>query len=501
MQNRVNHGISKNELQRFLHATMVTSCKDEMAMTPDEFREVGHTLIDWIADYRARIGDLPVMSQVKPGDVRKQLPASPPEQGDGLSDLVDDLEHLLVPGLTHFQHPRNFGYFPANSELSSVLGDLLSSGLGQIGLNWQSSPALTEFEEHMADWMRQLIGLPDTFNGVIQDTASTSSLVALLCAREKSTRYGQTRGGLQSENNPLTVYVSSQSHSSVEKGALLAGFGRDKLRLIDTDENHALRADRLEQAIKADLAQGYQPSALVATTGTTTSTALDPVGEMAAIARKYDLWLHVDSAMGGNAMILPECRWMWEGINDAHSIVLNPHKWLGVVFDCSLFYVRDVQHLIRVMSTNPSYLRTPADNEASNYRDWGIPLGRRFRALKLWLLLRKHGAEGLRNRLRRDLANAQWLKQQVDAEANWERVAPVPLQTVCVRYHPPGMSTEQTNQHMQNWVQRINESGKAYLTPAMLKQRWMVRVSIGSLLTEREDVAAVWELMKSEAQR
>ena len=480
---------------------MTKNRKNEMAMTPDEFREVGHALIDWIAEYRARIGDLPVMSQVQPGDVRKHLPAAPPERGDGLDGLVDDLEQVLVPGLTHFQHPRNFSYFPANSELSSVLGDLLSSGLGQIGLNWQSSPALTEFEEHMADWMRQLIGLPDSFSGVIQDTASTSSLIALLCAREKSTQHGQTRGGLQSENKALTVYVSSQSHSSVEKGALLAGFGRDNLRAIDTDKTHALRPDQLEAAITADLAQGCQPCAVVATTGTTTSTALDPIREMAAIARKYDLWLHVDSAMAGTAMILPECRWMWEGINAADSIVLNPHKWLGVVFDFSLFYVRDVQHLIRVMSTNPSYLRTPADNEANNYRDWGIPLGRRFRALKLWLLLRKHGAEGLRTRLRRDLSNAQWLKHQVDAETDWERVAPVPLQTLCVRHHPPGMSTEQADQHTQDWVRRINESGNAFLTPAMLKGRWVARVSIGSLLTEREDVAAVWELMKSEARR
>ena len=480
---------------------MAESPKGKGAMTPDEFRELGHALIDWIAEYRAGVGGLPVMSQVKPGDLRKHLPASPPEHGDGLDGLVDDLEQLLVPGLTHLQHPGNFSYFPANSELSSVLGDLLSSGLGQLGLNWQASPALTEFEEHMADWMRQLIGLPDSFSGVIQDTASTSSLVALLCAREKSTQHGQTRGGLQSETSALTVYVSSQSHSSVEKGALLAGFGRDNVRAIDTDETHALRVDRLEQTITADLAQGYQPCAVVATTGTTTSTALDPIREMAAIARKYDLWLHVDSAMAGSAMILPECRWMWEGINDADSIVLNPHKWLGVVFDCSLFYVRDVQHLIRVMSTNPSYLRTSADNDANNYRDWGIPLGRRFRALKLWLLLRKHGAEGIRNRLRRDLANAQWLKHQVDAETDWECVAPVPLQTLCVRHQPPGMSTEQADQHTQDWVRRINESGKAFLTPAMLKERWVARVSVGSLLTEREDVTALWELMKTEAQR
>lgn len=468
-------------------------------MTPEDFKRLGYELIDFIADYREHVKDLPVMSRVKPGEVRNLFPASPPEKGEDFSDIASEIEKLK-PGLTHFQHPRFFGFFPANSELSSVLGDLLSSGLGQLGLNWQSSPALTELEELMCDWLRQLLGLPENFTGVIQDTASTSSLVALLCAREWTTNHSQTRGGLQAEEHPLTVYGSSQSHSSIEKAALLAGFGRDTIRLIETDENHAMRIDLLEQSIKDDIAKGFKPCALVAATGTTATTAFDDVAAMARLAKEYNLWLHVDAAMAGSAMILGECRHLWQGVEGAHSVILNPHKWLGAVFDCTLFYTPYSEHLIRVMSTNPSYLQTSADGQVTNYRDWGIPLGRRFRALKLWFLLKSEGAEGLRKRLRRDLENARWLEQQVCATPNWKLVAPVQLQTVCVRYDVPGMSDEEIDKWTLLWVANINNSGAAYLTPAKLKGRWMVRVSIGSLLTEREDVAALWQLMRQEAE-
>jgi aromatic-L-amino-acid/L-tryptophan decarboxylase len=467
-------------------------------MTPDDFRKLGYELIDFIASYRERVRDSPVMAQVKPGEIRTSLPVSAPEQPGDLSNIVSEIEKL-EPGFTHFQHPRFFGYFPSNSELSSVLGDLLSSGLGQLGLNWQSSPALTELEELTTDWMRQLLGLPESFKGVIQDTASTSSLVALLCAREWTTQHSQTKGGLQAEEEPLIVYVSSQSHSSVEKAALLAGFGRDNVRAIDTDENHALRVELLEQSIKDDSAKGFKPCALVASTGTTATTAFDNVAEMARLAKEHNLWLHVDAAMAGSAMILPECRYLWQGVEEAHSVVLNPHKWLGAVFDCSLFYTPYSEHLIRVMSTNPSYLQTSADGQVTNYRDWGIPLGRRFRALKLWFLLKSEGAEGLRKRLRRDLENAKWLGEKVCATPNWNLVAPVQLQTVCVRYDVPSMDDDDVDKWTLEWVSNLNNSGQAYLTPAKLKGRWMVRVSIGSLLTEREDVEALWQLMQHEA--
>jgi len=323
--------------------------------------------------------------------------------------------------------------------------------------------------------------------------------VALLCARERATGYGLARGGLQTEPAPLIVYTSAHSHSSVDKAALLAGFGRDNVRHIANDSEYALRPDALEAAVREDLAAGRKPCAIVATTGTTTSTAIDPIAAMATIARAHGLWLHVDAAMAGSAMILPECRWMWQGIEDADSLVLNPHKWLGAAFDCSLYYVRDPEHLVRVMSTSPSYLRTAADEKVKNLRDWGLPLGRRFRALKLWFLIREQGVSGLQARLRRDLANAQWLAARVRETPGWKLLAPVPLQTLCVRHEPAGLEGESLDRHTQAWADRINRSGAAYLTPATLDGRWMVRVSIGALGTERRHVEALWHLMRSQA--
>ena len=473
-------------------------------MTPEEFRQVGHQLIDWIADYRAalsRAGELPVMSQVAPGAIRAQLPATPPEEGEPFAAILGDVDRLILPGISHWQHPRFFAYFPGNASLASVLGDLLSSGLGALGLSWQSSPALTELEETVTDWMRQMLGLSTAWSGVIQDSASTATLVALLTARERATDHGQARGGLQAEARPLVVYSSTQGHSSVEKAALLAGFGRENVRAIATDERHALRVDALERAIEQDLAAGRRPAAIVATVGTTATTALDPLEPLAALARRHDLWLHVDGALAGSAMILPECRWMWQGIEAADSLVLNPHKWLGAVFDCSLYYVRDPQHLVRVMSTNPSYLQTAADAQVKNLRDWGIPLGRRFRALKLWFLIREQGVTGLQARLRRDIENARWLAEQVDAAPDWQRLAPVPLQTVVLRHQPPGLDGEALDRHTLAWVERVNRSGRAYLTPAVVDGRWLARVSIGAETTERADVEALWELMRAEATR
>lgn len=468
-------------------------------MTPEEFRRRGHELVDLIADYRAGIAKLPVRPPVRPGEIRGRLPASPPAGPEPFDDLLRDVREIILPGVTQWQHPSFFGYFPANAELSSVLGDQLSSGLGVIGLAWQSGPALTELEEVVTDWLRQMLGLSPSWSGVIQDTASTSSLVALLCARERASGFAQGRGGLQGGSAPLAVYQSAQAHSSVEKAALLAGFGRENLRSVAVDASHAMDPAALAAAIAADRARGIVPAAIVATTGTTATTALDPVAAIAEIARREGVWLHVDAAMAGSAMILPECRWMWEGVEGADSIVVNAHKWLGAVFDCSAYFVRDPEHLVRVMSTNPSYLRSGVDGEVRNYRDWGIPLGRRFRALKLWFLIREQGVEGLAKRLRRDLENARWLESTVRGAAGegWRVLAPVPLQTVCVRHEPPDLAGEALDAHTLGWVERINASGAAYLTPAKLDGRWMARVSIGGLRTERGDVAALWERMRT----
>ncbi|WP_313738696.1 DOPA decarboxylase [Pseudomonas sp.] len=465
-------------------------------MTPEQFRQYGHQLIDLIADYRQTVAERPVMAQVEPGYLKAALPKAAPQQGEPFEAVLEDVQRLLMPGLSHWQHPQFYGYFPSNGTLSSVLGDFLSTGLGVLGLSWQSSPALSELEETTLDWVRQALGLSGQWSGVIQDTASTSTLVALICARERTSGYALTAGGLQAQAKPLIVYVSAQAHSSVDKAALLAGFGRDNIRLIPTDAHYALRPEALQAAIERDLADGLQPCAVVATTGTTATTALDPLDAIGAIAQAHRLWLHVDAAMAGSAMILPECRWMWQGIERADSLVVNAHKWLGVAFDCSLYYVRDPQHLIRVMSTNPSYLQSSVDGRVKNLRDWGIPLGRRFRALKLWFMLRSEGLDALQQRLRRDLDNARWLAAQVEAEADWQLLAPVHLQTLCLRHCPPGLDGEALQAHTQAWAARLNASGLAYVTPAQLQGQWMVRVSIGALPTERAHVEGLWDALR-----
>ncbi len=465
-------------------------------MTSEEFRALGHRIVDWVADYRDGLANRPVMPSIEPGAIRAALPRTPPQAAEPFEDVLDDVDRLLAPALMHWQHPRFFGFFPSNASLPSVLGDYLSTGLGALGLSWQSGPALTELEEVVVDWVRQMLGLSEGWRGVIQDTASTSTLVALIAARERSSSFSLARGGLQSESQPLVVYVSTQSHSSVEKAALLAGFGRANLRSIPTDSRYAMRPDALGDAIGEDRDRNRKPCAIVATTGTTASTALDPLAPIAGHARAAGVWLHVDAAMAGSAMILPECRWMWDGIEGADSLVVNVHKWLGAAFDCSLFFVRDPEHLVRVMSTNPSYLQSGVDARVTNYRDWGIPLGRRFRALKLWSLIREQGVEGLQSRLRRDLGNARWLQEQIEAAPGWRLVAPAPLQTLCVRHEPDGLTADALDSHTRAWVDRVNRSGQAYLTSAVLDGRWMVRVSIGALPTEREHVEELWTAMQ-----
>lgn len=465
-------------------------------MTPEEFRSRGHALIDWIADYRRDLANYPVMARTAPGQIRAALPVEPPDQPESFDQIMRDVETVIVPGLSHWQHPRFYGYFPANSSLASVLGDFLSTGLGVLGLSWQSSPALTELEEVACDWTRRMLGLGDGWSGVIQDTASTSTLIALLSARERASGFALNRGGLQGEPHPLIVYASAHSHSSVEKAALLAGIGRDNIRLVPCDERFAMRPEALGELLARDLAIGNVPCAIVATTGTTSTTAIDPIRGLAAVARAHGVWLHVDAAMAGSAMILPEYRRLWDGIEGADSLIVNAHKWLGVAFDCSLYFVRDPEHLIRVMSTNPSFLQTSADLEVKNFRNWGLPLGRRFRALKLWCLIREQGVSGLQARLRRDLENARWLESAVRTTAHWRILAPVPLQTLCVRHQPDGLSGEALDRHTLAWADRLNRSGDAYVTPAMLDGRWMVRISIGAELTERQHVVDLWEHMQ-----
>jgi aromatic-L-amino-acid decarboxylase len=492
-------------------------------MTPEEFRAAGHALIDWVADHRTRIPDLPVRSQVTPGQVAAGLSPLAPALPEPFDDVLADLQGVVLPGITQTQHPRFFGWFPSNATLSSVLGDLASAGLGALGITWQSAPALTEVEEVVTEWLRELTGLAPEWKGAIHDTASTACLVALLAARERATDYCGARGGLQDEPAPLTVYTTAHAHSSVPKAALLAGYGRDNLRLVDVDPvTYAMCPDALAAAVTADAVAGRRPAAVVVNVGTTGTTAVDPLAQVLPVAREHGMWVHVDAAMAGSALLLPEMRWLVDGIDGvpaasdhcdgdhspvagADSLCWNPHKWLGTILDCSLLYVRDCDHLVRVMSTNPSYLRSAADGEVTQYKDWGIPLGRRFRALKLWFHLRLDGVEAIRARLRRDLANARWLAEQVEAAPGWRVLAPVTLQTVCVRHEPAGLVEEDgrvldgtaLDEHTLAWADAINSSGQAFLTPSLLDGHWVVRVSVGAEATEQADVAAVWDLMRT----
>ena len=470
-------------------------------MTPEEFRAAGHELVDWIADYRAGVVGRPVRSEVAPGWVRDALDGAPPEAPESLDDVMRDLRDVVVPGVTQTQSPGYYAWFPSNASLESVLGDMASSGLGALGITWQSAPALTEMEQVVTDWLRELCGLSDDWHGAIHDTASTACLVALLAARERATGLSEARGGLQAEPSPVTVYASSQAHSSVTKGVLLAGFGRDNLRVVPVDPvTYAMDTDVLSRMMAEDVAAGRRPAAVVASLGTTGTTAFDDVPAIVAVARQHGAWVHVDAAMAGSAMLLPEHRALFAGVEDADSYGWNPHKWMGTILDCSLLYVRDVELLIRVFSTNPSYLRSTADGEVTQYKDWGIPLGRRFRAMKLWFHLRLAGAEAIRARLRRDLANAQWLARAAAAEPGWEVCAPVALQTVCLRHLPDGMTDPDTlDTHQQEWAERVNATGRAYVTPAQVEGRWLVRVSIGAEPTELRDVEALWDLCREAA--
>ena len=467
-------------------------------MTSDEFKKLGYELIDFIAEYRQQLEQLPVQAQVQPGEIKALFESSPPQKAQGFEGIVGDLE-ALQKGLTGWQSPNFYSWFPSNTPLHSVLADLVVTGWGNTGITWLASPALTEVEEVMTDWMRQMLGLPETFQGVIHDTASTATFVAMLCARERSSNLSFERGGLQAEVQPLVVYSSAQSHSSVPKGVLLAGFGRENLGFVELDDNFDMRPDALEAAIQADIAAGKKPCAVIVAIGTTGTTAFDPLEAIVPIAQKYGLWAHVDAAMAGSAMILPEMRHLWAGIEQADSICLNPHKWLGVGFDCTLYYVRDPELLIRVMSTNPSYLQSAADGRIKNYKDWGIQLGRRFRALKIWFALKAEGVEGLQARLRRDLENARWLEAQIHQTPGWKILAPVRLQTLCVRHEPEGLTPEQISQHNKAWQDRINASGRFMLTPAILGSGWIARVSIGTLHQERKHIEALWAAMQEES--
>lgn len=467
-------------------------------MDQERFREYGHRFVDWLADYMKDIEAYPVMSRVKPGDIKRQLPTQPPHKAEPLDLIFADFQKIILPGITHWQHPGWFAYFPANNSPASVLAELLTAGLGAQCMSWQTSPAATELEETVLDWLRRMIGLPEGLAGVIQDTASTATLCALLTAREKATDFSANLRGLR---DPLTVYASTETHSSIEKDVKIAGFGRENLRLIPVDEHLALIPSRLEEAVQEDKRRGLKPCCVVATLGTTSSTAVDPLRPIGQVCRGQGLWLHVDAAFAGTAAVLPEMRWMLDGIEFADSFVFNPHKWMLTNFDCSAYFVRDPDLLRRTFEIRPEYLKTGQDALVKNYRDWGIPLGRRFRALKLWFVIRSYGVEGIQAMVREHLRLARLFESWVRSEPGFEVLAPVNLSLVCFRWNDGRKSEAELAALNKDLMDGVNATGRVFLTHTLLREKFTLRLAIGQRTTQERHVRLAWDLLKSEAEK
>jgi len=465
-------------------------------MTNQEFRKYAHELVDWMADYLETLEQYPVKPSVKPGDIKAQLPHHAPEQGEAFEQIFQDFKDIIVPGMTHWQHPKYFAYFPAMNSEPSILAEMLTATLGAQCMIWLTSPAAEELEERTMEWLRDMLGLPQHFTGVIQDTASTATLVALLTAREVASDFRINQSGWQGDEK-YRIYASTQAHSSIDKAVRIAGFGIDNLVKIGVDENYAMIPSQLAQAIRQDIRDGYRPLCVVSCIGTTSSTAIDPVESIATIAKLHGLWHHVDAAYAGSALLLPELRWMGEGLESADSFVFNPHKWMLTNFDCSAYFVKDKTALVNTFSILPEYLKTAADQEVNNYRDWGIQLGRRFRALKLWFVIRSYGIEGLREKIRQHIEWAQWLKMQVEQAPDFELMAPVPLNLVCFRHHPTGVDEEVELERINSkLLQNLNDSGKIFLTQTKLNGTYVLRLVGGTNHLTFEDVQEAWALVR-----
>ncbi len=466
-------------------------------LSSDDFRRQGYAVIDWIADYLERVERLPVLSRAQPGELRALLPEHAPARGEPFEAVLADVERLILPGITHWQSPNFFAYFPANSSGPAILGELLAAGLGVQGMLWSTSPACTELETQVLDWLVPMLGLPERFSsagaggGVIQDSASSATLCALLAARERATRFASNRRGADGR---LVAYCSTQTHSSVEKAAKIVGIGAENLRQIEVDERFAMRPDLLAQRIAADEAAGLVPCFVCATVGTTSSTAVDPVREIGRLCRERGLWLHVDAAMCGTAALCPEFRYLHDGVELADSYCFNPHKWMFTNFDCDCFYVADRKHLIETLSVLPEYLRNKATESGAviDYRDWQVPLGRRFRALKLWFVIRHYGVEGLQHHVREHVRLAQRFADWVRDDPRFELAAPAPLNLVCFRLR----SGDAANQRL---LDALNASGDLYLTHTKLDGKLSLRLCVGQTRTEERHVAAAWRRIQDVA--
>lgn len=466
---------------------------------PEAFRRYGHEVIDWIAGYLAEPERYAVLSRVRPGEIAAQLPAHPPAGPEPMERILADFERIILPGITHWNHPGFFAYFAISGSAPGILGELLTAALNVNGMLWKTSPAATELEQVTLDWLRQMLGLPDGLHGVIMDTASISSLVAIAAAREALDLDIRRQGMAGRPELPrLRLYTSEQAHSSIEKGALTLGLGQQGVRAIPVDEAFRMDPAALEHAVEEDRAAGWRPFFAAATVGTTSTTSVDPVPAIAAVCRRQGLWLHVDGAYGGIAAVAPELRHVLAGCEHADSIVVNPHKWLFTPIDCSAFYVRDPAMLRRAFSLVPEFLRTGEDDEVTNYMDWGVQLGRRFRALKLWMVLRYFGHEGLAARIRAHVELARRFAAWVDESPDFERLAPAPLSTVCFRAHPRGLDDARALDRLnERLLSAVNASGEVYLSHTRLRDRYTLRLAIGNIRTGEQHVARAWELLQA----
>jgi aromatic-L-amino-acid decarboxylase len=454
----------------------------------DEFRTAGHEIVDWIAGYLENPRDLPVLPKMQPGDLVARLPGNAPERGEPMQTILADFHKLILPAVTHWNHPRFMAYFPSSASPPGVLGEMLAAALNTNAIVWKSSPASTELEAVTMGWLRDWLGLPPEFFGIIYDTASMGTVHAIAAAREMADPEIRVKGAMRE----LTLYASEQAHSSVEKGAIALGVGRENVRKIAVDAEFRMRPEALAEAIETDLQAGRKPFCVVATVGTTSSTSVDPVAKIADLAEKHGLWLHIDAAYAGSAAILPECRWILEGAERAHSLVMNPHKWLLTPSDLSAFFTRRPDILRRAFTLVPEYLRTGEDGKVSNLMDYSLAMGRRFRSLKLWFVMRYYGREGVMEILRRHIAFAQRLAAAVDADARFERVAPVPFSTVCFRYK--GSDAEN-----RTLLDKVNATGKTFLSHTELNGQFVIRCAIGNFGTTQQDVDEVWDLVQHSA--
>ena len=468
----------------------------------DEFRDAAHRVVDWIADYvGGGVEQYPVLSPLAPGAVRSALPPAPPAEGEPLARILDDVQRVVLPGVTHWNHPGFFAYFAITGSAPGILGEMLTAALNVNAMLWRTSPSATELEALSLDWLRQMIGLGDGWFGIITDTASISSMLALAAAREARAELAVRERGLagRADVPRLRVYTSAHSHSSIDKAAITLGLGHENVVHVPVDAEHRMDAGALARLVEADVARGWIPLAAVATVGTTSTTSVDPVPAVAAVCRAHGMWLHVDGAYGGVAGLVPEMRHLLDGVDGADSLVVNPHKWLFTPVDCSAFFTRRPDVLKRAFSLVPEYLVTTAPDAVVNYMDYGVQLGHRFRALKLWMVIRAFGTEGLAERIRHHCAMARDFAAWVDADPDWERLAPVPMSVVCFRWAPAGTSEAERDAANARLLEQVNASGRVYLSHTKLDGRYTIRLAIGNLRTEHRHVAEAWRILRDVA--